>query len=217
MVKIAPSILSADFANLEKDIRSVEAGGADYLHLDVMDGIFVSNISIGVPVIASVRKITKMPLDVHLMITTPLHLIKAFLDAGADMLTFHLEADSEENNFKALELIKSIGVKAGLSLKPKTPVEALLPYIDLLDLVLIMSVEPGFGGQSFMHDQLTKMSALRKLIDKRGLSCEIEVDGGINSETAKLCVAAGVDVLVSGNTIFKAPDRAAAIRELRGY
>jgi ribulose-phosphate 3-epimerase len=130
--------------------------------------------------------------------------------------SLHLEADSEENNFKAIELIKSLGVKVGLSLKPKTPLEALLPYINLLDLVLVMSVEPGFGGQSFMHDQLSKMSVLRKLIDERGLSCEIEVDGGINSETAKLCINAGVDVLVSGNTIFKASDRAAAIKELRG-
>lgn len=216
MIKIAPSILSADFANLEKDIRSVEEGGADYLHLDVMDGIFVPNISIGIPVIASVRKITSLPLDVHLMIDRPIRLAEAFIKAGADRLTFHLEADSEENNFKAISLIKSLGVKAGLSLRPKTPVESLLPYLNLIDLVLVMSVEPGFGGQSFMPDQLSKMSALRKLIDERGLNCEIEVDGGIDSETAKLCVLAGVDVLISGNTIFKAPDRAAAIKELRG-
>jgi ribulose-phosphate 3-epimerase len=216
MVKIAPSILSADFANLERDIRSVEKGGADYLHLDVMDGIFVPNISIGIPVVSSVRKITDLPLDVHLMIDRPIRLVKDFIDAGSDRVTFHLEADLEENIFKTIDLVKSLGRKVGLSLRPKTPVEALLPYLNTLDLVLIMSVEPGFGGQSFMPDQLPKMSALRKLIDDRKLSCEIEVDGGINNDTAKLCVDAGVDVLISGNTIFKAYDRAAAIKELRG-
>jgi len=216
MVKIAPSILSADFANLEKDIRSVEEGGADYLHLDVMDGIFVPNISIGVPVISSVRKITDLPLDVHLMIERPIRLIKEFSDAGSDRITFHLEADCEENIFKTIDFIKSLGKKAGLSIKPQTPIEALLPYLSSLDLVLIMSVEPGFGGQSFMADQLPKMAALRKLIDAKNLFCEIEVDGGINNDTAKLCVSAGVDVLISGNTIFKALDRAAAIKELRG-
>ena len=216
MVKIAPSILSADFANLEKDIRSVEKCGADYLHLDVMDGIFVPNISIGIPVICSVRKITNLPLDVHLMIERPIRLIKDFIEAGSDRVTFHLEADSEENIFETIKLIKSLGKKAGLSLKPKTSVEALLPYLSSLDLVLIMSVEPGFGGQSFMMDQLPKMAALRKHIEDGKYSCEIEVDGGINMETSKLCIEAGVDVLISGNTIFNAPDRALAIKQLRG-
>ncbi len=216
MVKIAPSILSADFANLEKDIRSVEKGGADYLHLDVMDGIFVPNITIGVPVVKSIRKVTDLQLDVHLMIDRPIRFIKDFIEAGADRVTLHLEADSQKNIFESLSLIRSLGRKAGLSIKPKTPLETLLPYLDRLDIALVMTVEPGFGGQKFMPDQLSKVSALRAIIDQKKLLCEIEVDGGVNSETARLCVDAGVDVLISGNTVFASADRKAAIKQLRG-
>ncbi len=216
MVKIAPSILSADFANLEKDIRSVEKGGAEYLHIDVMDGIFVPNITIGVPVVKSIRKVTDLQLDVHLMIDRPIRFVKDFIEAGADRVTLHLEADSQENIFSSLGLIRSLGKKAGLSIKPKTPLEELFPYLDLLDIVLVMTVEPGFGGQEFMPDQLPRIAGLKALLARKGLSCEIAVDGGINSETARLCIGAGADVLISGNTIFSSSDRGAAIKQLRG-
>lgn len=216
MVKIAPSILSADFANLERDIKVVENGGAAYLHVDVMDGNFVPNISIGIPVLQSVRKITDMVLDVHLMIDRPLRYVEAFSKAGADIVVFHLEADLPENIFKAIDIVKSLGKRVGLSIKPKTPVEMLWPFISLLDMVLIMTVEPGFGGQKFMAEQMAKVRALRAHIDREGLSCEIEVDGGINPETAQTCIEAGVDVLVAGSAVFMAQEPAEMIRKLRG-
>lgn len=216
MVKIAPSILSADFANLERDIKIVENGGADYLHVDVMDGNFVPNISIGLPVVQSVRKITDMVLDVHLMIDRPLRYVGDFAKAGADIVVFHLEADLPENIFEAIDIVKSLGKRVGLSIKPKTPVEMLWPFMELLDMVLIMTVEPGFGGQEFMVEQMTKVRALRSHIDREGLSCEIEVDGGINPETARTCIEAGVDVLVAGSAVFKAQEPAEMIRKLRG-
>jgi ribulose-phosphate 3-epimerase len=214
MVKIAPSILSADFTRLGDEIRSIR--DAEYLHFDVMDGIFVPNISIGIPVLESVRKITDMILDVHLMITKPIRYVSNFIDAGADYVVLHAEADTPDNTAEAIKMIKRRGKKAGLSLKPKTQADILLPFLESLDLVLVMTVEPGFGGQKFMEDQLPKIRYLRQAVDRLGLNCEIEVDGGINHKTAGLCVDAGADVLVAGSYVFGAPDRTAAIRELRG-
>ncbi|SHI06016.1 ribulose-phosphate 3-epimerase [Sporobacter termitidis DSM 10068] len=213
MIKIAPSILSADFTRLGEEIASIR--DAEYLHFDVMDGIFVPNISVGIPVLEAVRKFTDMTLDVHLMITEPVRYVKNFIDAGADIVVIHVEADTPERTAEALKVIRASGKRAGLSLKPKTPVDAVLPYLDLLDLILVMTVEPGFGGQKFMADQLDKVRYLRARIDERGLGCEIEVDGGINPETAKLCVDAGVDVLVAGSAVFGAGDRTGVIRRLR--
>ena len=212
-IKIAPSVLSADFSRLGDEINSVRS--ADYLHFDVMDGLFVPNISVGLPVLQSVRRFTDMVLDVHLMICSPLRYTARFAKAGADIIVFHLEAETHENTIAAIDEIHSLGKKAGLSVKPGTPAEALLPYIDTLDRILVMTVEPGFGGQEFIGEMLQKISALRNEVDSRGLNCEIEVDGGINVKTAKLCISAGANVLVAGNDIFRAPDRAARIAELR--
>ena len=213
MIKIAPSILSADFAKLCSEIESVKS--ADYLHFDVMDGMFVPNITIGLPVLESVRRVTDMPLDVHLMIESPSRYTALFVESGADIVVFHVEAEPPENITNALRGIRALGKKAGLSIKPKTPWEALEPYIDTLDIVLVMTVEPGFGGQAFMPKTLPKIKALRRVIDSRGLLCELEVDGGLNSETAALCVQAGANVLVAGSAIFGHHDRAGAIAELR--
>jgi ribulose-phosphate 3-epimerase len=213
MIKIAPSILSADFSKLGEEISSISA--ADYLHFDVMDGVFVPNISIGLPVLKSVRKITDMQLDVHLMITCPIRFVRDFIEAGADILVLHSESDCDENTFKALETIKDSGIKAGLAIKPQTAAEDLSEYLHLLDIVMVMSVEPGFSGQDFMEPSLRKISELREMIQKQGCHCEIEVDGGINLETAKKCVAAGADVLVSGDYIFKAENRKKAILDLK--
>ncbi|MBR7082023.1 MAG: ribulose-phosphate 3-epimerase [Oscillospiraceae bacterium] len=214
MVKISPSILSADFSALREDIESVK--NADYLHFDVMDGVFVPNISIGVPVLRSVRKITDMTLDVHLMITKPHRYVKAFSDAGADIIVFHVEADEPQDIFKAIAEVKACGKKVGLALKPKTPAEAIMPYISELDMVLVMTVEPGFGGQKFMADMMPKVERIRGLIDENGYDCELEVDGGVNPETARLCTEHGANVLVAGSDVFRQTDRAARIEELRG-
>ena len=213
MPKVAPSILAADFAKLKEEVESVQ--NADYLHFDVMDGVFVENISFGFPVLQSVRKMTNMTLDVHLMIQSPLHYVERFVKAGGDIITFHAEAETDENTKKAIEKIHALNKKAGLTIRPNTPAEAVLPYIDTLDLILVMTVEPGYGGQKFMSGMLEKVSYLRNIIDHRNLGCEIEVDGGINPETAKQCVIAGADVLVAGEDIFQAPDRAAHIKQLQ--
>ena len=214
MIKISPSILSADFTKLGEDIESIKT--ADYLHFDVMDGVFVPNISVGVPVLQSVRKFTDMVLDVHLMITKPHKYVKIFADAGADIVVFHVEADEPQDIFEAIKTVKECGKKFGLSLKPKTPAEAIIPYLHLLDMVLVMTVEPGFGGQSFMADMMPKVSAIRKMITEGGYECDVEVDGGVNPETAKVCIEAGANVLVAGSDIFKQADRAARIEVLRG-
>ena len=215
MIKIAPSILSADFSRLGNEIADIRSGGADYIHFDVMDGEFVPNISIGIPVLKSLRKITDMFIDVHLMITTPLRFAKAFCDAGADLVVFHVEADSYQNISDAIDVVKAQGKKVGLAVKPRTPAAVLYPFIERLDLVLVMTVEPGFGGQSFMPDQLPKIKELHHEIERRGLDCELEVDGGVDPVTAKLCKAAGANVLVAGSAVFGKADRAAQITAIR--
>ena len=202
-ILVAPSILSADFARLGEEIKNIEALGADFLHFDVMDGHFVNNISFGVPVLKSIHGIHHMVNDVHIMISDPLKYAKKFIENGADILTFHYEACHDDHEVhEVIHLIHELGARAGLSIKPGTDVKVIEPFLNHLDLVLIMSVEPGFGGQSFMDNSLEKISYLRKLIDERKLNCFIEVDGGINNETAKLCKDAGVDILVAGSYLF---------------
>ena len=214
MIKIAPSILSADFANLEREIRRISA--ADYVHVDVMDGIFVPNITIGIPVVAAIRKVTELPLDVHLMIDRPVRYVEEFCKAGADLVTVHVEADTGENTRRALELIHGLGKKAGVVVKPKTPAEAALPFLEMCDIILVMTVEPGFGGQRFMEDMMPKLRQLREWIDRRGLECELEVDGGIDPATCGTAIASGATVLVAGSAVYRAEDIPARIRELRG-
>ncbi|WP_295765510.1 ribulose-phosphate 3-epimerase [uncultured Oscillibacter sp.] len=214
MIKIAPSILSADFANLERDIQRIAS--ADYVHVDVMDGVFVPNITIGIPVVACIRPTTKLPLDVHLMIDRPVRYVERFCDAGADLVTVHVEADTEEGIHAAIEKIHAKGKRAGIVLKPKTPAEAALPFLEEVELILVMTVEPGFGGQSFMADMMPKVSALRRLIDERRPGCELEVDGGVAPGTCQTCIDAGADVLVAGSAVYKADDIPARIAELRG-
>ena len=215
MIKVSPSILSADFVNLERDIRALTPAGADYVHIDVMDGNFVPNISIGIPVVAAIRGITDLTLDVHLMIDRPVRYVERFCKAGADILTIHIEADTEENTIEALKIIRTCGVKAAISVKPKTPAEAVLPYLELCDLILVMTVEPGFGGQSFMADMMPKVTKIRSYIDEKNPACELEVDGGVNVETAKICTAAGANVLVAGSAFFKAEDKAAFVKSIK--
>ncbi len=196
---IAPSILSADFANLEKEIKAVTAAGADWIHVDVMDGHFVPNITIGIPVVASLKKISTLPLDVHLMIEKPEKYIDDFLKAGSDWLTIHVEATNEVEN--CLKKIRAFGAKAGLTLRPKTSVEEVIPYLPLCDLLLVMTVEPGFGGQSFMQDQVAKIDRLREEIDRNKLNTLIEVDGGVSDKTVEHL--GNADVLVAGSYVFK--------------
>jgi len=199
-IKISPSILSADFSILGDEIKSLEQAGADLIHIDVMDGHFVPNITMGPPIIKMVRKCTKLPFDVHLMISPVEKYIKEFADAGSDIITIHPEAT--DNLKRAVGTIKSLGKKAGVSLNPKTPISALVDVINDIDLILIMSVNPGFAGQSFMSEVLPKVTELRKIINDKKLKIDIEIDGGINFETAPLAVKAGANILVSGTTIF---------------
>jgi ribulose-phosphate 3-epimerase len=208
---IAPSILSADFANLEKEIKAVTAAGADWIHVDVMDGHFVPNLTIGAPVVKSLKPVSTLPLDCHLMIDKPERYIEDFAKAGADYITIHVEATREPK--QVLNEIRKLGVKSGITLRPATSLEEILPYLELSDLILIMTVNPGFSGQSFMPESAAKCATVREALKKRGLTALIEVDGGINPETAKQCRAA--DVLVAGNAVFKAGDYKSAIAKLK--
>ncbi|MBE6939283.1 MAG: ribulose-phosphate 3-epimerase [Ruminococcaceae bacterium] len=214
MIKIAPSILSADFADLRREIQRIDT--ADYVHVDVMDGMFVPNITIGAPVVKSLRPTTSLPLDVHLMIQQPIRYVEQFCDAGADIVTCHVESDSEENIHEALRLIHAKGKKAGVVIKPKTPASAVLPFIHEVELILVMTVEPGFGGQKFMADMMPKVQQVRSYIDAMNPTCELEVDGGVDPETCKICIASGANVLVAGSSVYGAPDIAQRIAALRG-
>jgi ribulose-phosphate 3-epimerase len=214
MLKIAPSILSADFAKLGEEITAVEKAGADYIHVDVMDGHFVPNITIGPLIVKAIRPVTKLPLDVHLMIDNPDQYIEAFAKAGADYITVHVEACRHLH--RTIHHIKSFGIKAGVVLNPATPVNTIEHILKDIDMVLLMSVNPGFGGQKFIPEVLPKIRKVKEMADSIGKEIEIEIDGGVNSETAKLCVEAGANVLVAGSAIYDQEDYAAAISLIRG-
>ena len=208
-IKISPSMLASDYANLESELKKCEIGGADLIHLDVMDGHFVPNISIGAPVISAMKRVCKVPFDVHLMISKPYDYIEDFVNAGADIITFHIESESDAG--KTVDKIISLGCKAGLAVKPATPVDAVYPYLDRLSMVLVMTVEPGFGGQSFMESTMPKITELREKCPE----IDIQVDGGVNAETVKIAGRAGANVFVAGSAVFKSDNPADAIRILK--
>ena len=212
-MKIAPSMLACDYVKMGEELRRVSEGGSDYIHLDVMDGCFVPNISFGPGVIKALRPISKVPFDVHLMIDRPHRYLREFADAGADMITFHIEAEDKVE--ETIAAIAALGIRPGLSVKPATPIEKAFPYLDKLFLVLVMTVEPGFGGQTFMEDMLPKVRAVKEEAARRGLEIQVQVDGGINETTAPLCAAAGADICVAGTSVFRAPDAAQMIRRLQ--
>lgn len=214
MAILSPSMLSADYLNLQADILATQNAGAKWLHVDIMDGHFVPNISFGYSIVKAIRPITDMVLDVHLMIDTPIKYAKNFCDAGADILTIHVEADTPENILKTLELIRSCGVKPGIVIKPKTPAEEIAQYLPLVDLVLVMTVEPGFGGQKFMADMMPKVKRLRQMLDEVNPHCYLEVDGGVDLVTGAVCKANGANVLVAGSAFYGADDRAAFLKEI---
>ena len=215
MIRVSPSILAADFANLEREIGTIEQAGAEYVHIDVMDGLFVPNISIGLPVLSCIRKVTDLTLDVHLMIDRPIRYAEEFIKAGADWLTIHLESDQPQNTLACLDKIRAMGCKAAISLKPKTPAEAAIPYLAKCDMVLVMTVEPGFGAQKFMTDMMPKVKKIRQMLDEVNPACIIEVDGGVDAVTCKTCRENGAEALVTGSAYFKAADRAAFVKTLR--
>ena len=214
MAILSPSILSADYMHFHADMDQTKADGAKWLHVDIMDGHFVPNMSFGYAWVKSIRKITDLVLDVHLMIDTPIKYAEEFCKAGADYLTIHVEADTPENIEKTLELIRSHGVKPGIVVKPNTPAEAIAPYLDKVELVLVMTVEPGFGGQKFMEHMMPKLKQLREMLDKVNPACHLEVDGGVDLTTAEICKANGADVLVAGSAFYGAADRTAFVAQI---
>ena len=212
MAILSPSILSCDYMNMKRDFDYCKECGVKWLHVDIMDGHFVPNLSFGYSLVAAMRPVTDLVLDVHLMITEPIKYAAQFCKAGADYLTIHVEADTPENIRKTLELIRSMGVKPGIVVKPKTPAEAIEEYIPLVDMVLVMTVEPGFGGQKFMADMMPKLKTLREMIDRMNPGCHLEVDGGVDLVTGEICKANGADVLVAGSAYFKAADKPAFVK-----
>ena len=214
MAILAPSILSADFVNLQQDLTAAAADGAKWLHIDVMDGTFVPNLNFGYAAVKAIRKISDLVLDVHLMIDRPIRYVAQFCDAGSDYLTVHVEADTPENIAAALDKIRSMGVKPGISVKPGTPAEALLPYLNKVELVLVMTVEPGFGGQKFMADMMPKLKRLREMLDACNPGCRLEVDGGVDLVTGETCKENGADTLVAGSAFFGSADRAAFVKQI---
>ncbi len=215
MIKIAPSMLSCDFSRMGEEAKRMELAGADCLHLDVMDGMFVPNISFGIPVIATLRSVTDLPFDVHLMVVEPERYIERFIDAGADWVTVHVEACADVP--VALDTIRLLGKRVGLSLNPNTPLEKILPYLDKCDYILVMTVEPGYGGQALIPEVLEKIKALREVIRERGLALEIEVDGGVNLKNAATVIEAGADILVAGSAVFGAQNASETIHALRNH
>ena len=214
MAILSPSILSADYMNMERDLAMTKAAGAKWLHVDIMDGIFVPNITFGWGFVAAMRKVTDLILDVHLMIDRPIRYVENFCKAGADYLTIHVESDTPENTRKALEKIRELGVKPGIVVKPNTPAEALNPYLELVDLVLVMTVEPGFGGQKFMEHMMPKLKQLRENLDRVNPDCHLEVDGGVSLTTGITCKENGADVLVAGSAFYKSEDKARFTEEI---
>lgn len=209
MAILAPSILSADYMNMERDLTMTKEMGVKWLHVDIMDGIFVPNITFGYGFVKSMRKVSDLVLDVHLMIDRPIRYVQQFCDAGADYLTIHVESDTPENTMAALDKIRALGVKPGIVVKPGTPAEAIEAYLDKVDLVLVMTVEPGFGGQKFMSHMMPKLKQLRQMLDKVNPSCHLEVDGGVDLVTSEVCKENGADVLVAGSAFYGSADKAA--------
>ncbi len=213
MIKISPSILSSDYGRLSDELKRMEDSGADMLHIDVMDGHFVPNITLGAPIVKCIRKASALPFDVHLMISDPLKYIPDFVNAGSDIITFHIEAESDTQ--ETIDAVLKLGKKAGLAVKPKTPVEEVYPYLDNLSMVLVMTVEPGFGGQSFMEDTMPKVQKVKAEIERRGLNTDIQVDGGINEKTLAVAARAGANVFVSGNAIFSSDNAEETINKFK--